>query len=127
MRGDVIIQGLWDWQVKSIIDVKLGDADADSYKYEPMEALLVQWETINKGKQINHCNDQQKEISLSVLSVYVMLVREVLVVLAQLSRVLVLPKKRRDKMVSQSIFSTPANDSLVSQVTHCINIHSLAS
>ena len=38
-----MIRGLWDIQVESIIDVKLGDADADSYKYEPMAALLAQW------------------------------------------------------------------------------------
>ena len=28
-RGDVMIQGLWDIQVDAIIEVKLGDADAD--------------------------------------------------------------------------------------------------
>ena len=40
MRGDVIIRGLWDHQVDVIIDVKLGDADADTYKYDPMSSLL---------------------------------------------------------------------------------------
>ena len=40
MRGDVMIQGLWYLQVESIIVVKLGKADADSYKYGPMAALL---------------------------------------------------------------------------------------
>ena len=29
-RGDVMVRGLWDRQVDTIIDVKLGDADADS-------------------------------------------------------------------------------------------------
>ena len=38
-----MIRDLWYRQVKAIIDVKLGDADRDSYKYEPMEALLDQW------------------------------------------------------------------------------------
>ena len=31
-----MIQGLWYRQVDSIIDVKLGDADADTYKCKPM-------------------------------------------------------------------------------------------
>ena len=31
-RGDVMIQGLWDFQVDAIIDVKLGVSDADTYK-----------------------------------------------------------------------------------------------
>ena len=41
--GDVMVRGLWDRQVDAIIDVKIGDADADSYKYEPMTALLARW------------------------------------------------------------------------------------
>ena len=43
-----MILGLWYRQVKSIIDVKLSDSDADSYKYEPMTALLDWWGTIKK-------------------------------------------------------------------------------
>ena len=39
-----MIPGLWDRQVDAIIDVKLGDGDdADTYKYEPMTALLAWW------------------------------------------------------------------------------------
>ena len=54
-----MIQGLWDQQIKAIIDVRLGDTDADSYKYEPMEALLAWWKPTKKDKDSNHCNDQQ--------------------------------------------------------------------
>ena len=36
----MMIRGLWDRQFEAIIDVKLGDADVDSYKYEPMAAFL---------------------------------------------------------------------------------------
>ena len=46
--GDVMIQDLWDFQVNAIIDVKLGDADADMYKYEPMTSLLASWEKFKK-------------------------------------------------------------------------------
>ena len=55
-----MIQGLWDRKVEAIIDIKLGYADADSYKYEPMAALLARWETIKKDKQNKHCNGQRK-------------------------------------------------------------------
>ena len=34
-----MIRGLWDRQEESIIDVRLGDADTHSYKYEPMAVL----------------------------------------------------------------------------------------
>ena len=59
---------LWNCQVDAIIYVKLGDAYADSYKYEPMAALLARWETIKKDKHGNHCHDQRKK-SIVVLSV----------------------------------------------------------
>ena len=38
-----MVRGLWDPQVDAIIDIKLGDAYAGSYKYEPMAALLARW------------------------------------------------------------------------------------
>ena len=54
-----MIQGLWDSQVDAIIDVKLGDADADTYKYEQMTSLLARWEKINKDKHGKHCHNQR--------------------------------------------------------------------
>ena len=42
-RLDVMIKGLWDRQVEAIIDVKLGYADADTYKYKPMTVILARW------------------------------------------------------------------------------------
>ena len=52
-----MIQGLWDRQSKAIIDVKIDNADADSYKYEQMAALLDWWETIKKDNHSKSCND----------------------------------------------------------------------
>ena len=42
-RGDVMILFLGDQKVETIIDVKLGDADTDYYKNEPMAELLAWW------------------------------------------------------------------------------------
>ena len=55
-----MIRGLWYRQVVVINDVKLGDAGADTYKYEPMTVLLSRWEKINKDKHGKHCHDQRK-------------------------------------------------------------------
>ena len=93
-----MVQGLWDRQVDAIIDVKLGDADVDSYKYEPMADLLARWETIKKDKHGKHCHDQRKHFSPFVLSVDVMLGREALVVPSQLSRVMA---EKREETLSQ--------------------------
>ena len=84
-RGDVMIQVLWDHQVEAIIDVNLGDADADTYKYDSMTLLLARWGNIKKDKQGNHCHNQRKHLSPFVLSVDRILGREGLVVLSQLS------------------------------------------
>ena len=76
-----MVQGLWDRQVNAIIDVKLGDADADSYKYEPMTALLAWWEMTKKDKTGKHCHDQWKYFSPFVPTVGGMLGREALVLI----------------------------------------------
>ena len=93
-----MVRGLWDRQVDTIIDVKIGDADADSYKYEPMAALLSRWETIKKDKHGKHCHEQRNFCSPFVLSVDRMLGRKALVVLSQLSRFMA---EKRDKPLSQ--------------------------
>ena len=38
-----MIRVLWGQQVKSIIDIKIGNADTDSYKYKPVAELLDWW------------------------------------------------------------------------------------
>ena len=58
---------MWDRQVNAIIDIKLGDADADSYKYEPMTALLDRWETIKNDKHGKHCHYQWRKIAVCSL------------------------------------------------------------
>ena len=55
-----MVRVLWDRQVGAIIDIKFDDADADTYKYEPMTALLDRWESIKKEKHGKHCNNRQK-------------------------------------------------------------------
>ena len=48
-----MVKVLWDRQFDAIIDVKLGDADTDPYKYEPMAALLARWETIKRTSTLS--------------------------------------------------------------------------
>ena len=65
-----MIQNLWDQQVKTIISIKIGDADTDSYKHEPMSALLHWRESIKKTNHGKYCNNQLKYFSLFVISIY---------------------------------------------------------
>ena len=45
-----MIRGLWDRWADAIIDVKLGNTNAYSYKYKPMAELLSWWGEIKKDK-----------------------------------------------------------------------------
>ena len=54
-----MVQNLWDLQVNAIINIKFGDTDTDTYRYEPMTSLLAGWEKIKKYKHGNHCHDKQ--------------------------------------------------------------------
>ena len=85
-------------QVDVIIDIKLGDAYADTYKHEPMTSLLARWENIKKYKHGKHCHNQRKHSSPFVLSVDNMLGSKALVVLSQISRVMA---DKREEPLSQ--------------------------
>ena len=74
-RGGVMIRGLWNCHVDAIIDVKLGDTDADTYTYEPMTSLLTRWKNIKKDKHLKHCHNQRKHFPPFVISVDGMLGR----------------------------------------------------
>ena len=70
-----MVQGLWYQQADAIIDIKIGNSGANSYKYEPMAALLALQETIKKYYLGKHCHNQQKHFYPFVLSVGGMLER----------------------------------------------------
>ena len=73
--SDIIIWSLCNWHAESIIDVKLGDAHADSYRCDPMTALLSWWDKIKKDQHCIYCHNQQNHFSTFVLSVDGMLGR----------------------------------------------------
>ena len=85
-RGGVLVQGLRDLQTDSIIDVKSSDADADSYIFDSITALLYRWDKIKKDKHGKNFHGQRKHFSPFVLSVGLILGREALLVLANLGR-----------------------------------------
>ena len=87
-RGDVMIRLLWDRQINAIIDIKLGNADADSYIFDPIVALLDWWEKIEKDKHSKHLHNQQKQFSPFFLSVDGILGSKSLVVLENLSQLI---------------------------------------
>ena len=86
-RGDVIILGLCERQTDAIIDIKLGDADAETYRYEPTHKLLYCWGEINKEKYVKNCHKQRKLFYLFTLLLDGVLGREILVVHVNLSRI----------------------------------------
>ena len=84
-RGDILIRGLWDRHTNTIIDVKLSNANADIYRFDPMDQLRDWWDKTNKDNHGKHCHEQGGKNSPFVIYVYGMLGRESLVVLLNLS------------------------------------------
>ena len=79
-----MIQGLLHQQAEAIIYVKLGNAEINSYKYDPMSVLLDRWETINKKITLIPVAINGK-IYLFAISIDGMLGRESLAMIAQFS------------------------------------------
>ena len=92
-----MIQGLLDQQADTIIEIEIGDADADYYKYEPMAALMDWQETIKKYNQSKHFHNQREHFYPFYLSVNRILGKEDLVALAQSSRTMA---AKMDKLIS---------------------------
>ena len=69
----------------TIVDVRFGDSDLDTYKYEPMDNLLDCREKENRDKRVKHCHEQRRHFSPFFLSVDGMLGKEDLVILSNLS------------------------------------------
>ena len=87
-RGGVLVRGLWERQTGTIIDVKIGDAGANTYRFDPIVMLLGWWEKNKNDNNGNHFHDQWKKNYLLVISFGIMLGREALVILADLSRLM---------------------------------------
>ena len=51
--SNVLIRGLWEIQTGAIIDVRFGDADVYTYKYEPVDNLL---DHLDKRKRVIMAN-----------------------------------------------------------------------
>ena len=95
-RGDVMIPVSCNLKTDVIIDVKLGNSDADCYKYEQMAALLAWWESVNKDNHGKHCQNQQKHFSTFLLSIVCMLGREALVIIEKSSQTMA---AKMDKLI----------------------------
>ena len=42
-RGGMLIIFLWEIHIDSIIDVRFGDSDAETYKKEVMDTFFTRW------------------------------------------------------------------------------------
>ena len=58
-RGYVLIWGVYDRHTNATIDVKLGNADIDTYIFEPMKTLLARWKKTKKDKNGNKFHEQR--------------------------------------------------------------------
>lgn len=68
-RGDISIRGLWSRGVDCIIDVRVTDTDAKSYKDQDPSKVLANQEREKKRKYLNLLLDQHKHFTPFVVSV----------------------------------------------------------
>ena len=87
-RGVVLIGGLRKSQTDTIIDVRFGYSDVDTYWKEPTDKLMVFWEKEKKYNMVSNVT-KNRIFSPLFLSVDGILGKEALVVLTNLSRPMV--------------------------------------
>ena len=58
-RGDIMIRGLWDRQNSTVTGIKLWDSNTDTYRFDPMAALLDWWDKNNKNNHGKNCHGLQ--------------------------------------------------------------------
>ena len=84
--GNTLIRGLCESQTDAIIDVRFGDADADTYKHKPIDKLVTRREKEKKDKHGKNCHEPRRKFYLFFLSVDFMVDKKALVVFSNLSR-----------------------------------------
>ena len=57
---DFLIQELWESYTDAIIIIRLGGAEVDTYKQEPMDNILSPWDNQNKNNRVKHFCKQRK-------------------------------------------------------------------
>lgn len=67
-RGDVLVRGLWERGTDCIIDVRLTDVDAKSYRSRDPYKVLEQHEREKKRKYLNPCIEQRRHFTPFVAS-----------------------------------------------------------
>ena len=88
-RRQEVIRVLLYRQTNAIIDVKLGNSNADTYRFEQMVTLLDCRDKMIKDKHGKHCQEKRKHFSLFVLSADGMLRREALAIIQDFSWLMV--------------------------------------
>ena len=53
-RCGVVIRGLWERHTDAKINGRLGNADVDTYRFEPMQKFLDRWDKMKKDNHSNH-------------------------------------------------------------------------
>ena len=71
--------------MEAIIDVRIGDADANSWKPLTMHKLLEGWEKLKKDNNRKACYNQRRKVYPFVLSLDRTMGKEALVVLANVA------------------------------------------
>jgi hypothetical protein len=84
-RGDILIRNLWQNGTDCILDVRITDTDAASYRHKDPKKVLEQHEREKKKKYLQACLDQRRHFSPFVVSTDGLIGREAKVILKVLA------------------------------------------
>ena len=84
-RGDILIRNCWTQGTDCIIDVRVTDTDAASYRSRPPEKVLAEHERAKKRKYLEACQAQRRDFTPFVVSADGLLGKEAKTLLRQLS------------------------------------------
>ena len=59
LRADLSIRGLYEKQTEALLDIRVTDTDAESYKHKSLEQVLKQQETEKKRKYKKACEERR--------------------------------------------------------------------
>ena len=84
-RGDVLVRGLWERGTDCIIDVRVTDVDAKSYRSRAPHKVLESQEREKKKKYLDACLKQRRHFSPFVVSTDGLLGKEAKVLMRTLA------------------------------------------
>jgi len=118
-RGDILFRGLHSNTDECIVDVRVTDTDAKSYRTSSPEKVIESQEKRKKSKYLKPCHEQRRSFTPFVVSVDGLMGREAKALLKRLAHHLT-DKWKKPYSVVAGIVNAHVNVAIVRATSRCI-------